>query len=159
GRLNLFFSSTNGLASGNTREEALCHALCEVIERDATAVSDTAHDLAPAVGNILAMMGALSRRPSSRQSAEFPMIDLDTLPARARTLVRRLRRARLLIYLRDVTSTCGVATFDCNIVERRLNGRHLVHGGSGCHPDARVAVTRALTEAAQSRVAHIQGGR
>ena len=31
----LFYSSTNGLASGNTRLDALCHALCEVIERDA----------------------------------------------------------------------------------------------------------------------------
>ena len=30
-------SSSNGLASGNTVEEALCHALCEVIERDARA--------------------------------------------------------------------------------------------------------------------------
>ena len=35
----LFYTSTNGLASGNTRLEALCHALCEVIERDATALA------------------------------------------------------------------------------------------------------------------------
>ena len=34
-----------------------------------------------------------------------------------------------------------------------------MHGGSGTHPDARVALTRALSEAAQSRVACIQGGR
>ena len=31
----IFRTSTNGLASGNTREEAIFHALCEVIERDA----------------------------------------------------------------------------------------------------------------------------
>ena len=62
--------------------------------------------------------------------------------------------AGLLVYLRDVTSTGGIATLDCAIVELQLNGRHLAHGGSGTHPDARVAATRALTEAAQSRIAH-----
>src|SRR5262249_15789300 len=30
-----FFCSTNGLASGNDRSEALLHGLCELIERDA----------------------------------------------------------------------------------------------------------------------------
>jgi ribosomal protein S12 methylthiotransferase accessory factor YcaO len=30
-----FAATTNGLASGNTRDEALLHALMEVIERDA----------------------------------------------------------------------------------------------------------------------------
>jgi ribosomal protein S12 methylthiotransferase accessory factor YcaO len=159
GRLNLFFASSNGLASGNTMEEALCHALCEVIERDATAVSDTSKNLAPTVGNLLAKMGLPASAALSRNTPIGRLIDVDSLPPRTLTLVRRLRRARLLIYLRDVTSTCRIPTFDCSIVERRLDGRHLVHGGAGCHPDARVAVTRALTEAAQSRVGHIQGGR
>src|SRR5688572_25195936 len=31
---------TNGLASGNVLEEAVCHALCEVIERDAVSIAD-----------------------------------------------------------------------------------------------------------------------
>jgi ribosomal protein S12 methylthiotransferase accessory factor len=33
------------------------------------------------------------------------------------------------------------------------------HAGCGTHPDARIALTRALTEAAQSRLTWIQGGR
>ena len=33
-------SHTNGLASGNVLEEAICHALCEVIERDAVSIAD-----------------------------------------------------------------------------------------------------------------------
>jgi ribosomal protein S12 methylthiotransferase accessory factor len=33
------------------------------------------------------------------------------------------------------------------------------HSGCGTHPDARIALTRALTEAAQSRLTCIQGGR
>src|ERR1700694_4773288 len=32
--MSLFHTSTNGLASGNTRVDAVCHALCEVIERE-----------------------------------------------------------------------------------------------------------------------------
>src|ERR1051325_456433 len=35
--VNVFpYSHTNGLASGNVMEEAICHAICEVIERDAS---------------------------------------------------------------------------------------------------------------------------
>ncbi len=34
------FYHTNGLASGNVMEEAICHALCEVIERDSTSISE-----------------------------------------------------------------------------------------------------------------------
>ena len=33
--LPISFSHTNGIASGNVSEEIICHALCEVIERDA----------------------------------------------------------------------------------------------------------------------------
>ena len=39
--INAFsYSHTNGLASGNVLEEAICHALCEVIERDAISIAD-----------------------------------------------------------------------------------------------------------------------
>ena len=39
--INAFpYSHTNGLASGNVLEEAICHALCEVIERDAVSIAD-----------------------------------------------------------------------------------------------------------------------
>lgn len=156
----VYYSSTNGLASGNTLEEALCHALCEVIERDASAVADASLDLMPAVQGVLVSMGfAADSRAFPTAVQRFPLIDLASLPPRALALARRLQRARLTVYLRDVTSTAGIPALDCAIVERRLDGRHLVHGGSGCHPDARVAVNRALTEAAQSRVGHIQGGR
>ena len=39
----MFACNTNGLASGNSREEALLHALCEIVERDA----ETLWNLAP----------------------------------------------------------------------------------------------------------------
>ena len=36
GRPPVFLASSNGVASGNTRTEAIVHGLCEVIERDQT---------------------------------------------------------------------------------------------------------------------------
>jgi ribosomal protein S12 methylthiotransferase accessory factor len=151
----LYYSSTNGLASGNTLEEALCHALCEGIERDALAIALTSLELAPAVGQVLAGIGAAPAGGRATAQRSFPLISLDGLPRAAALLVRRLRTAGLRVYVRNITSAAGIPTFDCTIAE----GRHLVHGGSGTHPDARVALTRALTEAAQSRVGCIQGGR
>jgi len=150
GRPVLYDSGTNGLASGNTLEEALCHALCEVIERDASAVSDACTDLAPAVSRALKQMGLASPDANLPADTCFPLIELKSLPRRAKVLVQRLQRAGIAVYLRDITSTAGIATFDCVIVDRGLGGPRLAAGGTGTHPDARVAVTRALTEAAQS---------
>lgn len=158
GRPVLFCASSNGLASGNTVEEAVCHALCEVVERDATALASAVRDLVPAVDRLLAELGldVPDRAPADDR---HPLVDLGTLPQRARVLADRLTAAGLRVYLRDMTATAGVTTLDCVVTETLLDGRQLVHGGAGCHPDARVAATRALSEAAQSRVSHIQGGR
>lgn len=161
GAVQMYFSHTNGLASGNTIEEALCHAICEVVERDALAMADTVESLARAVMLVYmdTELGPLLDYDPDQPSPLGTRVALDTLPARARALVRKMQDADLLVYIRDVTSKIGIATFDCVCIERRLDGRHPVHCGSGSHPDARVAVNRAITEAAQSRVAHIQGGR
>ena len=156
----LYYAHTNGLASGNTIEEALCHAICEVLERDAVGLANAAEMLAFGVARVY-------REAIGEPVAEAPpvsaprgrWIELQSLPERAAGVAQKMQDADLLVYLRDVTSSIGVATFDCACVERKLDGRHWVHAGSGTHPDARVAASRALTEAAQSRVAHIQGGR
>jgi ribosomal protein S12 methylthiotransferase accessory factor YcaO len=158
GRPMLHWTSSNGVASGNTIEEALCHAICEVIERDAEAVAHTALRLKPAVDQVLSTIGL---RPSEtpERAKNFSRISLDTLPPRSAALVDKLTEAGLKVYLRNATSTAGIPTFECVIVEAQQEGFHLAHGGSGTHPDARVAISRAITEAAQSRVGCIQGGR
>jgi YcaO-like protein with predicted kinase domain len=157
--VQLYYSHTNGLASGNTVEEAVCHAICEVLERDSVALSDAGHVLARAVYRLLNRISWEEPVEGEERLARGGVVDLETLPPRSLMLVKKMRAVGLLVFLRDVTSPVGVATFDCACVERKLDGRHLVHIGSGTHPDARVAVSRALMEAAQSRVAHIQGGR
>ena len=154
-----FLSSTHGLAAGNTYGEAICHGLCEVIERDSESLADAASELSPVVESLL---GTVTGGASARALApprQAPLIDLATLPPRALGLVRKLQRAGLAVYLRDVTAATGIAALTCTIVERLLDGRAVSHGGAGAHPDARIAVSRALTEAAHSRVGHIQGGR
>jgi ribosomal protein S12 methylthiotransferase accessory factor len=149
----LFFASSNGLASGNTLTEALGHALCEVIERDAESMSLARLQIAPTVSHLL--HDGAKEQVRHKQ----PYLRLSTLPRRARTLVGKMEGAGLKVLVRDLTSTAGIATFDCAVVGDGKDGFGAAHGGYGTHPDARVAVLRALTEAAQSRITCIQGGR
>jgi ribosomal protein S12 methylthiotransferase accessory factor len=153
----VFYTSTNGLASGNTRLEALCHALCEIIERDASAVTMAKVRIKPAVTALLADLGFNSARDGTGDGP--PLVSLQGLPRPSAFLVGKLRRAGLKVYLRNLTSTAGIPTIDCTVVAKGPDGLCDAHGGTGTHPDARVALSRALTEAAQSRVACIQGGR
>lgn len=149
----LFYASTNGLASGNTIIEALCHAICEIIERDAQAIVRARTEIRPLVRGLLGMEEVPQEQRYLRR------ISLTGLPRRAESLVAKLTRAGISVDLRDLTSTGGIATIDCAILERKSDGSGDAYGGCGCHPDARVALLRAITEAAQSRLAFIQGGR
>lgn len=156
--LSLFYTSTNGLASGNTRAEAVCHALCEVIERDATGLALARAEVRPAVAALLAEMGFGEAAPLQR--GRVPLISLRGLPRRAAALVRKLQRAGLEVELQHLTSAIGIPTIGCTITDpQALPAAMNNFAGCGTHPDARIALTRALTEAAQSRLTCIQGGR
>jgi YcaO-like protein with predicted kinase domain len=150
----LFYASSNGLASGNTLIEALCHAICEIVERDAQAISVARSELRPL---LRAMVG---RSVSGEDGSSLKRrILLSGLPRRAQLLINKLQNAGQDVYLYDLTCTAGVATIECSIVEKKIDGSGDAYGGVGAHPDARVALLRAITEAAQSRLACIQGGR
>jgi ribosomal protein S12 methylthiotransferase accessory factor len=154
----LFYSSTNGLASGNTRLDALCHALCEVIERDTAALAMAKTRLGPAVGTLLADIGFSSEACPEPEGP--PLISLRGLPRPAASLIRKMQRAGLEVQLRNLPSDIGIPTIDCTIVEpQAVPGIMSAQGGCGTHPDARIALTRAVTEAAQSRLGYIHGGR
>ncbi|ODU05661.1 MAG: hypothetical protein ABS81_06985 [Pseudonocardia sp. SCN 72-86] len=129
----LFRATTNGLASGNTVVEAVAHGLYEVIERDSIAAS---HAL------------PLSRRP---------VLDLDTVDdPGCRWLIERYRAAGNHLEVFDVTSDIGVPCFEANAWSASLP---LMFNGSGAHLDPAVALSRALTEAAQARLTAINGTR
>ncbi|KYF92077.1 hypothetical protein BE20_12820 [Sorangium cellulosum] len=135
-----FLTTSTGLASGNDRLEAVLHGLYEVIERDAVALWRAA---GPA------------RRARTR-------LDLDTVDdPSCRDVLARFDRAELAVGVWDATSDIGLPVFVAEIVDRVPHpGRVLyVSGGQGCHRSRAVALARALTEAAQSRLTAIAGAR
>lgn len=133
----MFEASTNGLASGNDSAEAECHALCEVVERDATV--------------------RWKRLPASCRDART--LDLDSVhdPA-CRDVIARLRAAGLSIHAWETTSDVRVAAFVCLVME--MSGDFAdPEFGAGCHPRRAAALLSALLEAAQARTTFITGAR
>jgi putative methanogenesis marker protein 1 len=129
----LFRTSTNGLASGNTREEAVFHALMEVIERDAWSLVEVRRDTGPRVVGIG-----------------------DCL---AGDLLSRFVSAEVEVTVKDITSDIGIPTIAAVSDDTRLRDPALLTIGMGTHTSARIAVLRALTEVAQSRLTQIHGAR
>jgi ribosomal protein S12 methylthiotransferase accessory factor len=134
----LFLATSTGLASGNERSEALCHALFEVVERDCEWRWDR---LSPA---------ARLARELNCDSVESPML---------RDLIDRIEHAGVSVRLWDITSTAGIPAFRCTILDRGPLACFGYFEGSGCHLSAEVALSRAITEAVQSRLTLISGSR
>jgi YcaO-like protein with predicted kinase domain len=134
-----FIATSNGLASGNHLLEAICHGICEMVERDANAL----HTL---------------RTP---QELALRRIDPRTVDDDGCGEVLQLfGRAGLATAIWDMTTDIGIAAFRCLIAEREHPVRlGRTAEGMGCHPDRGIALLRALTEAAQSRVATLAGVR
>jgi len=162
---HVFRGSTNGLASGNTIEEAVCHGLAEVIERDAWTLAIVRGMLVP---RIRAIAGAIRTGAACHfthiQDADpdgelFAIVDPETLPDLPLRLAGKFAAAGIRIVIREITSDLGVPTFVAAGWEAPGAGLIHFHSGLGTHPDSRVAVTRALTELAQSRLTIFQGVR
>jgi thiazole/oxazole-forming peptide maturase SagD family component len=132
-----FNGSTNGLASGNHILEATSHALCELIERDATA-----------------LWRQSSRGEQDRRRLDFATIDDATCLA----ILDLFARAEIDLAAWDVTTDVGVPTFQCFAADRTGEIGH-IGVGAGCHPNRKIALLRAMTEAAQVRTTYIVGSR
>ena len=135
----VFLKSSNGLASGNTRTEAIVHGLCEVIERDQVSFwSVEQDDLNPS-----------GRRRVILQSIRDPV---------CQPLVEKCLSAGLEVLIWHTTINIDIPVFTCTLIDRRNNTPYPQQAsGYGCHPIATIALARAITEAAQSRVTHISG--
>lgn len=72
-------------------------------------------------------------------------------------MLRRFERAEVSVVVKDITSDLGVPTVMASAAED--GPVPMAHLGFGTHPDPEVAVSRALSEMAQSRVVDIQGVR
>ncbi len=146
-------NDTTGLASGNTFEEAVCHALCELAERDAWTMVELGARQLPRERRSLAF--GIDHKDGPDDFELYPCLDL----SRDDPLVHRFRQAGLSPIVRDITSSLGVPTFFASVVDQSIEGAPMAHSGLGTHPDARVALRRSLTEVAQSRCVDIQATR
>lgn len=138
-----YWQSSDGLASGNTVEEATFHGLHERIERDAY------------------VLWQVSRFEARRASC----IDPRSLGCADTTaLVARIETAGLVLRLFDITSDIGVPSFTALVAPKEVlcarRPRFVdVNYGAGTHPSVQKGIARAITEAAQSRMTFISGGR
>lgn len=134
-----FQASSNGLAAGNSRPEAQLHAICELIERDAFALWR------------LLSSDARARTRIDPAAAADPSAD---------QLMSRYEASGMVVEAWDITSDIDVPAFFSVIDDRFARPPFLGRfGGAGCHPNAGVALCRALSEAAQSRSTFIAGAR
>lgn len=129
-----FVATSNGLASGNTICEAVLHSLCELVERDAAWRGrhrrwDPTHALAP--GSVTSHL--------------------------ARRFLDRYVRLGFRLYVHVLRSPTGLPCFEAFINSDDFPSS--LFYGAGCSPRRSVALLRALTEAAQSRVTYIAGAR
>jgi YcaO-like protein with predicted kinase domain len=132
-----FPASTNGLASGNHPLEAVCHGICEVVERDALSIWH-------------------HRPEGARRKTGLDLASIDSDVCNG--VIDAIRKANLHVAVWDVTSDTGIATFLCLIGDPEDAASH-IGLGSGTHPDRETALARALTEAAQTRMNYITGSR
>jgi ribosomal protein S12 methylthiotransferase accessory factor len=135
-RAPVFDVSSNGLASGNVLVEAILHGLCEVIERDAEA--------------------------HWRRTGGDRRIVLDSITDPAcLALIEQITAAGARIFVWDLG--CDVIpVVGCAIMEdpREPAWRALgFYQGFGAHLEPAIAVARAITEAAQTRLTYIAGAR
>ena len=130
----LFRSNTNGLASGNTIEEAVLHGLLEVAERDALSIAE------------------FTRNPGKE-------ILLDESDGLNYKLKRRMEEAGIIVKLWLLESDFDIPTVVTALDDTVLRDPALLVMGAGAHLSPEIAISRALTEAAQSRVVQIHGAR
>ncbi|MBL1109416.1 YcaO-like family protein [Streptomyces sp. 5-8] len=132
-RPEVFAVTSNGLACGNTRKEAVFHALLECLERDVLHRDHAA--------------GGRYRSLVNPTSVTDPY---------CADLIGRFLGAGMWLEVVHVSSPYNVPVFAAYIWSEDYP---IVFAGSGCHVLPEIALSRALTEAAQSRLTCIAGTR
>jgi ribosomal protein S12 methylthiotransferase accessory factor len=145
-------SDTNGIASGNCKGEAICHALCELAERDAWTMAEIAAHQLPRQRRSFAFGPNAKNGPDDLEI--FPCLELG-----ANDLMEAFHGAGLFPVVRDITSSLGIPAIFASVADDQIPGFPMAHSGLGAHPNVHVALRRALTELAQSRCVDIQGVR
>lgn len=131
----VYGTTTTGLASGNTTQEAMVHALCELMERDSRAF-DILRD-------------------------DSKWVRPETTPHKVQVMMEKVRAAGLSVHLRWTQTAFGLSCFSAFVLEHEAQKSSAISitGGFGCHPIAEIGAVRAVAEAIQSRLSFIHGGR
>ncbi len=132
--VQLFRTNTNGLAAGNVLEEAILHGLLEVIERDALSTAE------------------FNRYPEKE-------IILTEEDGENYELLQRFTDNDVEVKLWLLPHDTDIPTVVAATDDIRLKDPALLVMGAGSHLKPEIAIKRALTEAAQSRVVQIHGAR
>ena len=157
-------------------EEAVCHALCEVIERDAVSIADLCASSIPY--NILEKIIDSLRAEDKKEypfdeilagdkfvddSGIFPDTDISEIAEEFEPISRLVKKFAMCsnpFVIKDITQKeIGIPTFVASSVEWITHDYGYFSKGFGTHPDARIALIRAITEASQTRAINIQGSR
>lgn len=128
----LMNTHTNGLASGNTLEEAIVHGLAEVIERDAWSIARYARNYSDAL--------CIEDEPRNKFIIN---------------IFEKFQNADIEIVAKDITSDIGVpviAAFSRDLVYPSMRPID----GFGAHLDPRVAMVRSILEIVTTRALLIQ---
>jgi ribosomal protein S12 methylthiotransferase accessory factor len=90
----------------------------------------------------------------------FPDVDISDVDFQpVRDLLAHFEKAGIPLIIKDITSDIGVPTFNASSIEWVTHDYGYLAEGHGTHPDARIALLRAITEVSQTRAANIQGAR
>jgi ribosomal protein S12 methylthiotransferase accessory factor len=168
------YSHTNGLASGNVLEEAICHALCEVIERDAASIADLCASAIPytilqkITKSVIELNYGVSNDSETYEHnfvddpnlfEDISVDDVDTNEP-LKFLINRFAETDISLLIKDITQRdIQIPTFVASSVEWISSDYGYLALGYGTHPDARIALMRAITELSQTRALNIQGSR
>jgi ribosomal protein S12 methylthiotransferase accessory factor len=136
-----FQLNDSGVASGNHPLEATSHAICELVERDAVTLWTY----------------------SPRKHQQIRKVNVRTVDDNGcLSVLDKFASAGIRAGVWDVTTDTAIPTFVCMIADdpSTQHARPLASAtGSGCHPSRSIALLRALTEAAQTRLTIIAGSR
>lgn len=128
-----YWSST-GLASSFSKTTALIRALLELIERDHAAMS--------------------------RFLEKETCVDLDRIASKpVKWLLEKFRKAGVNLVVKDITCNLDIPTFMASCDDPHTHNVNLLNSGFAAHWDPETALSKAILEAAQSRLTTLQGAR
>ncbi|MBT2135082.1 YcaO-like family protein [Croceibacterium sp. LX-88] len=134
-----FIATSNGLATGNTRTEALASGIAELLEH-----------------HFVARFHRL--RPSERRAMQVSLATVED--SVIRRLLTYVERAGLEVRAWSLASDFAVPVFEVTLFDMQACADDITPvSGNGCYPDARIAFIRALLEAVQGLATLVAGAR